>query len=306
MHRRTVSLTAPPLQTARGRLLIAIAILVFISIAILFTPRSTIRAHITGAYPYIKPSTPQIQPPAPNPSATTPPPSNLIVKVQIPGEDLNWLLKLLPTWRNQVITLDASFARLHAGAQRVDAGRVAAAYLDWLITNYDALSPTMVFVGPGLEKQADDAARWRIPDKELVQSIRDLSVEHVQKEGYAPLVCPSVKECEDAIKPFRSPSDEFRTLEVQMAKAWQGLFNNTDVPDMLAGAGGKEFVVSKEQVRKRKVEEYVRYWEWLATTKMDDETAGRVVERLWHVVFGRESAWCPEEQVCRCEVFGRC
>lgn len=306
MHRRTLSLTAPPLKTTSGRLLLATAILFFISLAIIFTPKSTIKAHITGAYPYIKPSTPQIDTPIPDSSSGTPAPAHLIVKVQLPGEDLNWLLKLLPDWHNQVITLDASFARLHAGAQRVDRGRVAAAYLEWIITHYEQLSETIVFVSPGLEKQAEDADKWRLPDKDLVQSIQELQIEHVQNHGFAALHCPKENVCEDMVRPFRNPPDEYRTLEVNMAKAWHGIFNNTDVPEMLASPGGAEFVVSKAQIRKRGVDEYTRYWEWLASTKMDDDSAGAVLERLWHVIFGKESVWCPTEEECRCDIFGKC
>lgn len=164
----------------------------------------------------------------------------------------------------------------------------------------------MVFVGPGLEQQAADKEKWRIPGKELVNSIQALQVPYVLEKGYAPLLCPKQDACEDLIRPFREPKDEFRTLEVKMAKAWEGLFNNTRVPEMLAGPGGSEFAVSREQVRRRSVEEYARMWEWVATTKMDDESAGAVVERLWHVIFGRESVWCPAEEECGCDVFGRC
>ena len=306
MHRRTLSLTAPPLKTTFGRVLLISTILFFITLAIVFTPRSTLRPHIAGAYPYTKPQTLQINTPIPDPPGATPPPARLIVKAQLPGEDLTWLLKLLPSWRNQVITLDGSFARLHAGAQRVDRGRTAAAYLEWLITHYDALGEVMVFVSPGLEQQAADKEKWRIPGKELVSDIQALQVPYVLEKGYAPLRCPAQDKCEDLVRPFREPKDEFRTLEVKMAKAWEGLFNNTRVPEMLAGPGGSEFAVSREQVRRRGVEEYTRMWEWLATTKMDDESAGAVVERLWHVIFGRESVWCPAEAECGCDVFGRC
>ena len=311
MRRRALSLTAPPLKTTFGRVLLITTILFFITLAIVFTPRSTLKPHITGGYPYTKPPTPQINTPIPDPSSANnnPPPARLIVKVQLPGEDLTWLLKLLPDWRNQVITLDDAFARLHVGAQRVDRGRIAAAYLEWIITHYASLSETMVFVGPGLEQQkAASKSAWAwIPGKELVSSIQTLQVPYVVEKGYAPLRCPARVACEDlAVRPFREPKDEYRTMEVKMAKAWEGLFNNTEVPEMLAGPGGSEFAVSGAQVRRRSVEEYTRMWEWVATTKMDDESAGAVVERLWHVIFGRESVWCPAEEECRCDVFGMC
>lgn len=306
MHRRTLSLTPPPTNTARGRFFILGGILLTIMLVYISTPRSIIQNHVTGNYPYVRPPTPQIYTPVPDPPSPTPAPEKLVVKVQLEGEDLNWLLKLLPEWRNQVITIDRAFAHLHDDAQRVDKGRVADAYLGWLITNYNNLASTIVFVPPNLEKQEKDKAKWRLPHKDLIRSIQDLQIPHIQSSGYAPLHCPTKQECEDTILPFRHPPDEYRTLEVKMAKAWEQMFNNTDVPKELASPSGSSFVVSREQVRKRTVGEYMRYWNWLAKTKMDDDSAGAVVERLWHVVFGREGVWCPQEDVCQCEVFGRC
>lgn len=306
MHRRTLSLTRPPTNTARGRFFILGCILLTITLVYIFTPRSIIQNHVIGNYPYVRPPTPQIYPPVPDPPSPTPAPEKLIVKVQLEGEDLNWLLKLLPEWRNQLITIDRAFAHLHDDAQRIDKGRVADAYLGWLITNYNNLASTIVFVPPNLEKQEENKAKWRLPHKDLIRSIQDLQIPHIQSSGYASLHCSTKQICEDTVLPFHNPPDEYRTLEVKMAKAWEQMFNNTDVPKELASPSGSSFVVSREQVRKRTVAEYTRYWNWLAKTKMDDDSAGAVVERLWHVVFGREGVWCPQEGVCQCEVFGRC
>ncbi|KAL1597449.1 hypothetical protein SLS59_007479 [Nothophoma quercina] len=208
---------------------------------------STIREHIPGSYshvkpgnyPYVEPATPQIWTPVPNKPVATPPPNKVIVKVQLEAEDLNWLLKLLPEWRNQVITIDKAFAHLHDSAQRVDKGRIADAYLTWIITNYNNLAETVVFVPPGLQKQEVDKANWRLPHKELVNSIENLQIPHVQKFGYAPLHCPKKEECEDTILPFQSLSDKYRTLDVKMAEMWEQMFNNTHVPEQLASPSGR-------------------------------------------------------------------
>ena len=304
----------PMASIMRGRMLAASGMLFVFFIIFLLTPKSKIREHIPGSYPhvkpgnypYVKPATPQIWTPVPNKPVGTPPPNKVIVKVQLEGEDLNWLLKLLPEWRNQVITIDKAFAHLHDSAQRVDKGRIADAYLTWIITNYNNLAETIVFVPPGLQKQEVDKANWRLPHKELVNSIETLQIPHVQKFGYAPLHCPKKEECEDTILPFQSLSDKYRTLDVKMAEMWEQMFNNTHVPEQLASPSGSEFAVSRDQIRRRSVKEWTRYWNWLAKTEMDDDSAGAVVERLWHVIFGKEGVWCPKAKECNCEVFGRC
>jgi hypothetical protein len=95
MHRRTLSLTTPPTNTVRGRFLILGGIITLVTLVYMFTPRSIIKNHVTGNYPYVRPSTPQIYTPTPEPPSLKPAPEKLIVKVQLEGEDLNWLLKLL-------------------------------------------------------------------------------------------------------------------------------------------------------------------------------------------------------------------
>lgn len=291
----------------RGRILTASGIVLLITLIYIFTPKSSIRAHIPGNYPYVKPGSPEIYAPTPAAAQASPAPAEkLIVKVQLEGEDLNWLLKLLPGWRNRVITIDSAFAHLHTSSQRVDKGRIADAYLSWIISNYNNLPATIAFVPPSLHTQESDKSHWRIPNKSLLAALQSLNTTHVQSAGYAPLHCPSRAQCADTVLPFRHPPDEFRTLEVKMAKAWQGLFNDTRVPEELSCVGGSAFVVSRTQVLRRSVQEWTRYWEWVARTKMDDDSAGAVVERVWHVVFGREAVWCPKEEDCECEVFGRC
>jgi hypothetical protein len=289
----------------RGRIATG-ALILLITLVFIFTPRSAYPTSIRGGYPYVKPKTTPWHPPTVNEPAANPPPKQLIVKTQLEGEDLNWLLKLLPEWRNQIITIDKKFAHLHDGAQRVDKGRIANAYLTWLIENYNNLAETIIFVPPALEQQQLDKEQWRIPNKQLISAIQTIQLPHVQKSGFAPLLCPTEALCQDLILPFRSPPNEFRTLEVAMSKAWSGLFNNTNVPEQLAAPSGSAFAVSKTQVLKRSVDEYMRYWTWLSQTKMDDDTAGLVVERLWHVVFGKEAVFCPAEKQCECDVFGRC
>lgn len=306
MHRRTLSLTPPPLSTARGRLLLTLSLIFLITLVYFLTPKSTfttLRHHIPGAHPYVKPSfPPTLFAPVPDPPATISPPTHLVVKTQIPGEDLRWLLPLRPAWRNQVISLDEAFAHLHAGGKRVDKGRVVDAYLSWIITNYENLAPTIVFVPPG-PAGPEEAKKW---NEEVVRSIESLNVPFVANTGFAPLRCLSKQECADLVLPFRDPPDEYRALESGMADAWRGLFNSTRVPEKLAKSGGGAFAVSKKQIRSRSVEEYRRYWEWLAKTKMDDDTAGEVVEALWHVIFGMKETWCPSEEECKCDQFGDC
>ncbi|KAF2000924.1 hypothetical protein P154DRAFT_522186 [Amniculicola lignicola CBS 123094] len=263
---------------------------------------------LTGQYPYVKPSPLPWHPPSPtylNSSSPTtgPAPDRIIVLTTLKNEDTHWLAKELPGWNSSIFVLDSNFAKLHEGSVRVDKGRIAAAYLHYIIENYHALPKTMVFLNPYQNGQPPNTNH---PGLGRVQALETLNIQHVQKEGFANLRCMGNAGCINEMLPFRDPPDEFRTLEVAMPKAWEDLFKNTDVPEKLASPCCAEFAVSRDQVKKRGVEEYLKYWSWLHETKMDDDTAGYVFEYIWHIIFGKSAVYCPELGKCECDVYGKC
>lgn len=67
-----------------------------------------------------------------------------------------------------------------------------------------------------------------------------------------------------------------------------------------------QFAVSNEQIYKRPLEDYIRIRQWLMETDKDDAKSGRVMEYLWHVIFGQEAISCADEKICYCKVYGRC
>jgi hypothetical protein len=66
------------------------------------------------------------------------------------------------------------------------------------------------------------------------------------------------------------------------------LFNNTDVPKKIGAACCGQFAVSREQVLKKPLSDYRHYLDWLINTALNDDTSGRVLEHLWHIIFGRD------------------
>lgn len=263
---------------------------------------------VPGHHPYTKPDPLPWNPPNPKDASGEQPIDRLILKVKLDGEDASWIDSLFPDWRKDVITIEKDFSKLYEYEKRVDKGRVADAYLRWIIENYKNLPETILFLPPGRARQArgTQSIIWKSTGASLKKDIFALQTPFIQSSGFANLHCPSPATCADLILPFRSPPNEFRTLEVAMPRVWEGLFGNTTVPGQLATPPGAEFAVSKAQVQKRSVEEYVKFWTWLNKTVMDDDTAGLVFEHLWHVIFGRDPVFCPEEKQCKCELYGKC
>lgn len=61
------------------------------------------------------------------------------------------------------------------------------------------------------------------------------------------------------------------------------------IPDRVGAACCAQFAVSKDQVLKRPLSDYVKFRQWVIDTDRNDAKAGRVMEFLWHVIFGKES-----------------
>lgn len=247
---------------------------------------------VPGHHPYTKPRPLSLNPPTSKEPSGDAPAERRIVKVRLKDEDVSWIDSLFPTWQKELITIAKAFSKLHKDGTTVDKGRIANAYLTYLIENYNNLPETIIFLPPNQESHPS--------------SISSLQISFIQSSGFANLHCPTPSTCADIVLPFRSAPNEFQTLNVTMSKAWEGIFGNVAVPEELATPPGAEFVVSKIQIQKRSPEEYSKFWTWLNQTDMDDDTAGLVFEYLWPVIFGRESVFCPKEKQCECEVYGIC
>lgn len=95
------------------------------------------------------------------------------------------------------------------------------------------------------------------------------------------------------------------------ASVWGEVFNGTSsstnpYPVKIGGACCAQFAVSKEQVEKRPLHDYERLRDWIVNTELADAKSGRVMEFLWHVIFGKDGVYCPAEDECYCDVYGKC
>ena len=62
-----------------------------------------------------------------------------------------------------------------------------------------------------------------------------------------------------------------------------------EAPVLVAAACCAQFAVSRERVLERPVGDYERFREWVVETEKSDAKSGRVLEFLWHVIFGMEA-----------------
>jgi hypothetical protein len=296
-------------RSMRGRigpLTAAIAVFIFVVFFFTTTPTSWTqeqREEILDDIPYAgRPDPLPWNPPRPKTATSWTTAEQLVIKVKIQDEDTAWVSQLEPAWQIEIITIDPMYTHIHPSAHRPDKGRITEAYLTWIIENYNNLPETLVFIPP--------ADPWGRDKMDFPNALKHLKVAFVQKSGFVNIRCPSRRgpiRCDNKVLNPHNPSHEFRTLEANIPEIYRHLFSNTtDVPKDIATVLGAEFAVSKAQVQKRSVDDYLRYWTWLNKTKMDDDSSGLLFEYIWHIVFGKDAIFCPEPVECECDVYGKC
>jgi hypothetical protein len=180
--------------------------------------------------------------------------------------------------------VDDPNAPLHTARNK---GHEANVYLQYIIDNYDRLPSTMVFLHAHRDGYPQ-AWHTEFDTHSNVDTVRMLQIDFVQRNGYANMRCGFIPGCPDEMQPFRNPRDDWRDTEHVFAEAWEQLFNNTDVPEVVGVACCSQFAVARWQVLKRPLGDYQRYHKWLMETELTDEVSGRVMEYMWHIIFGRE------------------
>jgi hypothetical protein len=65
-------------------------------------------------------------------------------------------------------------------------------------------------------------------------------------------------------------------------KAFEEFMPNTTVPGEVGVPCCSQFAVTRDTIRHRPKEDYVRIREWVTNTPLDDDLSGRVLEYSWH------------------------
>ncbi|ESZ93882.1 hypothetical protein SBOR_5740 [Sclerotinia borealis F-4128] len=216
-----------------------------------------------------------------------------VVIPHMQSEDISWVEEYLPDWQSFIYSVDNPDAELHTPNK----GHESIVYLTYIVDNYDKLPSTIAFL------HAHQYGWWNawhtdVPGHDNVVSLNTLNLDFVQQQGYVNLRC--------ALKPGCISSELAHNTHVD-AEIWSQVFGNeTQVPDEIGATCCAQFAVSRWQVLRRKREEYIHYRDWVLQTELPDRKSGRVMEYLWHIIFGKDAVHCPDPEQCYCDVYGRC
>ncbi|KAF7885596.1 uncharacterized protein EAF02_004105 [Botrytis sinoallii] len=216
-----------------------------------------------------------------------------VVIPHLKTEDMSWVEEFLPDWQSYIYSVDDPDAKLHTPNK----GHESIVYLTYIIDNYNKLPSISAFLHAH-QNGWWDAWHTDVAGHDNVVSLNTLNLDFVQGQGYVNLRC--------ALKPGCALSDVAPNTHIS-PEIWMQVFgNDTAMPAEIGATCCAQFAVSKLQILQRKKEEYIHYRDWVLQTPLLDRESGRVMEYLWHIIFGRDAMHCPEPNQCYCGVYGRC
>lgn len=141
-----------------------------------------------------------------------------------------------------------------------------------------------------------------------VPVLKRLRLEYVRKRGYVALRCTWTMGCPAELRPLQpsSGSDDRSQNERAYAAAFRHLFPGEQVPEAIGAHCSSQFAVSRERIQARPKKQYERIHDWLLETDLDDQISGRIIEYMWHIIFGMPAVDCEDAGECFCQAFGLC
>ncbi|KAH6842934.1 hypothetical protein B0I37DRAFT_383229 [Chaetomium sp. MPI-CAGE-AT-0009] len=263
-----------------------------------------------------------------------------IVVASLRSEDTSWVHRHLPNWSRSVYVVDDPSAKFTVPKNK---GREAMVYLTHLINNYHTLPPATIFIHASRFAWHNDD-----PDYDALATLHNLQLPYIQSSGYINLRCVWVLGCPAEIRPHADAASDLTpsgaaatdgrklTTKEVFKQAFGELMPGVAVPDEVGVGCCSQFAVSREAVRARPREDYVRWREWLVRTELPDDLSGRVLEYMWHseyrptlplwfcwllvfgagscaygflvvvVIFGKDAVFCPSAAECYCNLYGLC
>lgn len=242
---------------------------------------------------------------------------NLVV-ASIASEDTSWITSNFPSYNVKVYVADDPAATYTVPRNK---GREANVFLTYLIDHYDTLPEISVFLhGKRYQWHNEDPLYDGIP------VLKQLRLPYVQQEGFATLRCSWEYGCPAELRPNASLSvsevdailaspkewfsggvDDRGKTEAVYARSYAELFGSAaPLPSVVAVHCGAQFAATAATIRRRSREDYIHFRQWLWETDLGDDLSGRIMEYVWHIIFGKESVLCPDAGKCFCEKFGLC
>ncbi|KAL4806108.1 hypothetical protein BDV18DRAFT_160177 [Aspergillus unguis] len=251
----------------------------------------------------------------------------VIVMARLEEEPVQWVHEELPDWQQAIYIVNPSKATLADASSLttpINKGHEAMAYLTYIIEHYDRLPSTIAFIH---SHRAGFLMAWHVdaPLHDNAAALRSLRLDFVQRNGYVNLRCnlnpgcgdphspnPHVTEAvwteifEGTSTPPLNSSNGYTPIDKRDDNSHSRRTTPLQIPTQVAAPCCAQFAVPRDQVHQRPREDYLKIRQWVIDTEKTDAASGRVMEYLWHIIFGQKSVFCPDQELCYCQVYGQC
>lgn len=186
----------------------------------------------------------------------------------------------LDSWKPYIYTSDKEPGYRPIPANKAREGM---AYLTHIIEHYDYLADVTAFMHAS-------ATQWHNDVGDMASSslLQKLSLDAVNKAGYANLRCEHRPGCPVAVRPFDPAMESNHNVVYRnFTSIYMDMFSvpREQVPTEIGGVCCGQFVLTRDRIRERPRDDYVRIRDWALATDMDNFAAGSVFEMLWHIIF---------------------
>lgn len=151
----------------------------------------------------------------------------------------------------------------------------------YIIDRYSTLPGNIIFHHAERFQWHNDNA-----DYDALTLLQRFRFDHLKVEGYVNLRCVWVLGCPAEIKPIEDAKHiiegEPVTAKRVYKKAWEDLFPNEEIPEVVGVTCCSQFAVRRETIRRRPKADYIRIRKWLVESNLVDDLSGRVLEYAWH------------------------
>ncbi|EME38749.1 hypothetical protein DOTSEDRAFT_108592, partial [Dothistroma septosporum NZE10] len=215
-----------------------------------------------------------------------------LIVSSIKKENTSWVGEKLPSVDAYIYVNDDPNAILTVPKNKFNE---VMAYLTFIIDHYDRLPDIMIFIHAHARTHHNPAMMPFTADL-----VENLNPQRVIREGYVNLNCGYWEsgKCTAQMRPA-----EGRPFGHHI-EAWNGLFPEYPLPQILAQFCCAQFAVSRERVLQIPLETFKRWRSWLLETKLSG--MGFFFEYLWQFIFKGEHVYCPSSWECYCDGFGLC
>ncbi|KAK6000860.1 hypothetical protein QM012_003585 [Aureobasidium pullulans] len=204
-------------------------------------------------------------------------------------EDVNWLLELYQDFpfRPFIYSMESS---VEPGclAPRSRRGREIAAYLSYIIDNYDSLPGYSIFMHAKDEQWHNDVLGQKAAD-----TIKALRFKHINVTGFTNLRCTLIPGCPLGVNPLDPTEQDIRNKDTRafFAEIYMELFDVTreQVPKHIGNVCCAQFAVTRARILARPRLDYERMLRWADQSREDDFAVGWVFEKVWDTVFGMDA-----------------